>query len=80
MTGGGALDTALLEAHARGDRGALIGLYDRAADEAEAAGDRDRAAFFATHAWVFALEAGDPRAAALRARLQDWGRVDGEKT
>jgi hypothetical protein len=55
------LDAALLDAHARGDRAALIALY---ADAADAAMDPTARAFYLTHAYVFALEAGDPRAAA----------------
>lgn len=80
MRAGGweALNGALLEAHAKGDFGALIELYGQAADAAEANGDIDRAAFFATHAWIFALEAGDRRAATLRFRLLEWGKVDQE--
>jgi hypothetical protein len=60
------LDTALLDAHARGDRAALIALY---ADAADAAMDPTARAFYLTHAYVFALEAGDARAAPLKARL-----------
>ncbi|MBF9061302.1 hypothetical protein HKCCSP123_19145 [Rhodobacterales bacterium HKCCSP123] len=60
-----ALDAALLAAHARGDRAALIGLY---AEAAEAAQDT-AAAFYLTHAFVFALEAGNARAPVLKARL-----------
>ncbi len=73
-----ALNSALLKAHDSDDIPALIGLYARATDAAEAAGDVDRAAFFATHAWIFALEAGDARAVGLRARLLNWGKVDEE--
>jgi hypothetical protein len=65
-TARGALDAALIEAHARGDRAGLIALYAEAADTA---GDTRARAFYLTHAYVFALEAGDPRAAALKARL-----------
>jgi hypothetical protein len=53
-----ALDAALLAAHARGDRDALIGLYAQAADGAEAAGHADAAWFFRTQAYVFALDRG----------------------
>ena len=63
-----ALDTALLQAHAAGDRAALVTLYTQAADTSKTA-----RAFYLTHAYVFALEAGDPRAPALRARLVDLG-------
>jgi hypothetical protein len=67
---GAALDGALLDAHARGDRAALVGLYAEAADRADEA---RAAAFFLTQAYVFALETGDARAPALRARLVELG-------
>jgi hypothetical protein len=73
---GRALDAALLDAHARGDVTALIGLYARAADRAEQAGAAEPAAFFRTQAWVFALEAGDARAPCLHAALARAGRAD----
>ncbi|MCU4653532.1 hypothetical protein N8I71_11875 [Roseibacterium sp. SDUM158016] len=60
-----ALDAALLAAHARDDRAALIRLYAEASEAATGTA----AAFYMTHAYVFALEAGDPRSAMLRARL-----------
>jgi hypothetical protein len=66
-----ALDAALLAAHAAGDRAALIRLY---AEAAESAADPDAAGFYLTHAYVFALEAGAPEAAALHARLKGEGR------
>ncbi|QUJ77496.1 hypothetical protein KDD17_05760 [Sulfitobacter albidus] len=66
------LDAALLAAHAAGDRAALIALYTQAADAASG----DAAAFYLTHAMVFALEAGDPRADTLRARLLAEGREE----
>jgi hypothetical protein len=67
--GRAALDAALLRAHAAGDRTALAGLY------AEAAGTvaGPAAAFYLTHAYVHALEAGDPRAAVLKRQLVDLG-------
>ncbi|MXX90833.1 MAG: hypothetical protein F4213_06305 [Boseongicola sp. SB0677_bin_26] len=71
-----ALERELLAAHESGEGNALIGLYAAAADKAEASDDIDSAAFFLTHAWIFALERGDERAEALRARLASWGRVD----
>jgi hypothetical protein len=64
------LDAALLAAHAAGDQRALVGLYGTAGAQAAA----NAAAFYLTHAYVFALEAGDPRAAALHARLVEMGR------
>ncbi|MBM2577716.1 hypothetical protein JQC91_15520 [Jannaschia sp. Os4] len=59
----------LRAAHAAG-RG-LVPLYLRAAERA----DGDAAAFFLTHAWVHALEAGDAAAPALEARLRALGRA-----
>lgn len=68
--GRAALDAALLKAHAIGDRHALIGLYAEAADAAQ---DLRARSFYLTHAYVFALEAGDPRAPMLKARLVSEG-------
>ena len=65
------LDARLLAAHAEGDADALVTLYAAAA---EAANDADAAAFYLTHAHVFALEAGHPQTDALRARLIALGR------
>ena len=70
-----ALDDRLLAAHRAGDGRALAALYAEAAEAAEAAADPDAAAFFLTQALVFALEAGGPLAAPLRARLAEMGRI-----
>ncbi|AHM05406.1 hypothetical protein roselon_03135 [Roseibacterium elongatum DSM 19469] len=59
------LDAALLSAHETDDRAALIRLYAEAAEVS----DSPAAAFYLTQAFVFALEAGDPRAQSLRATL-----------
>jgi hypothetical protein len=67
------LDQALLAAHDSGDQQALIALYSAAADQAN---DPVAAGFYLTHAYVFALEAGDPRAAMLHQRLKDSGREE----
>lgn len=64
-----ALEAELLAAHAAGDVPRLIAGYTKAADQAEGAGEVDRACFLLTYAWVFALEAGDARANELKARL-----------
>ncbi|MFZ7090616.1 hypothetical protein [Primorskyibacter sp. 2E233] len=61
----------LLAAHARNDRRALVGLYAQAADSVN---DLNAACFYLTHAYVFALELGDARAADLHARLVAEGR------
>jgi hypothetical protein len=68
------LENRLLAAHAAGDLGQLVRGYADAADIAEGAGDVSRACFFLTHAWIFALEAGDPLANSLRMRLVAHGR------
>ena len=60
-----------MAAHAAGDLGALVTLYTQAADQA---GAPDAAAFYLTHAYVFALEQGHPDEDALRKRLVDQGR------
>ena len=72
--GGDRLHQRLLAAHAKGDLAVLSELYREAADAAQVAGDIDRAAFFLTHAWIFALDAGLPRAEGARAQLVAWGR------
>jgi len=66
------LQDRLLAAHACDDRAALVGLYTEAADTA---GDIDAACFFLTHAYVFALEEGDPASTTLFQRLKAEGRV-----
>ncbi len=66
-----ALDNALLAAHAADDSETLIKLYAQAADTAETA---DSAAFYLTHAYIFALESGHADAPALHQRLIDAGR------
>jgi hypothetical protein len=66
------LQDRLLAAHARDDRAALIGLYTEAADAAD---DLDAACFYLTHAYIFALEKGDPAAERLYHRLKTHQRV-----
>jgi hypothetical protein len=68
MTG---LQARLLAAHADNDRHALVALYQEAADTSA---DPVAQGFFLTHAYVFALELGDPRASDLHARLKAQGR------
>lgn len=65
------LDARLLRAHHDNDTGALVALYAEAADRATSDVARG---FYLTHAYIFALERGDPRAAALHARLKQMGR------
>lgn len=67
----GRLQDRLLAAHAAGDLPELVALYAEAADSAN---DRDASCFFLTHAYVYALDAGDARSGALHARLVACGR------
>ncbi len=69
---GAGLDARLLDAHARREGRALVALY---AEAAGAAPDPDAAAFYLTHAWIWALDTGSPEAEALRRRLAAEGRV-----
>lgn len=66
------LQDRLLDAHTREDRAALVMLYT---EVAEASDDIDAACFFLTHAYIFALELGDPAAKPLYLRLRGHGRV-----
>ena len=65
----------LLAAHAADDRAALIALYREASEAADTPVARN---FYLTHAYVFALEAGAPEAADLRARLVAYGAETAE--
>lgn len=65
------LDQALISAHLADDVDALIGLYQQAAKEADT---DDQKAFFLTHAYIFALERGDRRAASIQRELIAMGR------
>ncbi|UWQ60787.1 hypothetical protein K3722_20710 (plasmid) [Leisingera caerulea] len=69
------LDQALLKAHEDKDSAELVRLYTLAGDQAEAAGNIDAACFYLTHAFVFALEAGQPEAKELNRRLAARGRA-----
>ena len=71
-----ALDAALIAAHQAQDCSALVDLYWDAARAREATGDIDAACFFLTQAYVFALQADDPRAAQLHLRLNRHGREE----
>lgn len=70
------LDAALLDAHGRKDREALIELYTRAADAREAEGQTEAADFYLTHAYVFALEGGHVAALSLHTRLKEHGKEE----
>lgn len=66
------LDDRLLAAHAAGDQWALVGLYAKAADQANGV---DAACFFLTQAYIYGLELPHPDVPALFARLDAEGRV-----
>ena len=68
------LQVRLMSAHDARDLALLSELYTEAADLAELDGDIDRCCFFLTQAWVFAMDADDPKAKPLRARLIAYGR------
>lgn len=63
-------EARLLAAHAAGDLAALARLYEAAAEQATA----EAAAFYLTQAYIYALDAGDPAARRLHARLKLDGR------
>ncbi|MEL7230293.1 MAG: hypothetical protein AAGK38_10345 [Pseudomonadota bacterium] len=66
------LEAALLAAHRREDKQELMRLYHEAAQHYE--DDENRAAFYLTHAYIFALECGAPEAASLNRLLAQQGR------
>lgn len=67
-------DGELLRLEAARDCVRLTKIYDQAACEAERAGDTDRACFFWTHAYIWALEGGLDDAVRLRGKLAAFGR------
>ena len=65
------LDDRLLAAHEVGDKQALVTLYAEAAERADGVG---ATCFYLTHAYIYALDLGDPRARGLHKKLKDHGR------
>lgn len=63
------LDAALLLAHSTRDHAALVTLYCEAARHSIGTAQ----AFYLTHAYIFALELGDPRAPTLHDELVNLG-------
>ena len=57
-----------------GDLTRVVDIYLDGVAVKDAAGNKDSAGFLLTQAWIFALEAGDPRATEIRARLIAEGR------
>ena len=68
------LERRILAGHAAGDLAALAKLYCEAGLRAETRGELDRACFFFTQAYVYALDAGVPAATELKAKLVAHGR------
>ena len=69
-------DRRLEMAVAARDAETLVHLFTAAGDHFEAAGDIDAACFHLTQAYIWALEAGDPAAQGLHARLKARGREE----
>ena len=67
------LDDDLIAAHLRGDEQALVDLYERAAHLTQ---DVDSACFFATQAYIFALDCAHPKTMALHQFLCQHGREE----
>ncbi len=70
----GPLDALILAAHEAGDTIGLAKLYETAANGLEAEGKAAEAAFYLTHAYVFALESALDSQLRLRKRLVALGR------
>lgn len=71
------LDARLQEAARAGDTGALAQAYRHAAEIAAEDRNPDAAGFFLTHAYVWALVAGDePGARTMEQALRRQGRLD----
>lgn len=69
-----ALEKELLKTHQLDDSFQLVGLYQEAGQIKQAEGNIDAAAFYITHAYVFALESGHPAEQELRQFLVRHGR------
>jgi len=75
MNTGADLQQRMLRAHEAGDVSVLPTLYIEAARLRETQGDTDAACFFYTHAYVYALDAGDEFIAGeARSKLKAHGR------
>jgi len=66
------LESAILCAHTKGHGETLAKLYAEAAHTY--IDDQDRAAFYLTQAYVFALEAGMQEALIYHTQLKSWGK------
>lgn len=68
------LHRLVLDAHEQNDTALLADLYGQAADNAEESGQKDKACFYLTQAYIFALDSGLAVAANYNRRLADHGR------
>jgi len=68
------IDNALLVAHADGDKPALAALYKQAGQVCLADGNIEAGCFYLTHAYIFALDCGQPDARDLHRILVSFGR------
>lgn len=66
------LHSALLDAHSRDDKAALVTLYSQAADQA---GSVDERCYFLTQAYIYALDCAHPNAASLQDALAAQSRI-----
>ena len=69
------LEARLQAAHATNDQAELVMHYSKAADLACEDKAFDEAAFFLTHAWIFALESGHEMSERLADRLRAMGKL-----
>ncbi len=67
------LNDAILNAHDQRDQRALVDLYHQAAQSAQ---NIDEACFFATQAYIFALDTGHAKTAELHRFLCDHNREE----
>jgi hypothetical protein len=70
------LDDTLVAAHAAQDKSMLVSLYRQAGDQMLDLGKVDAACFYLTHAYIFALDTGDPSADTIHQILVDYGREE----
>ncbi len=71
-----ALDAALLRAHEQNDMEQLVILYRQAGLSCLDVNDVDAGCFYLTHAYIFALETGTPKADELHEILVAYGREE----
>lgn len=68
------LDDEIMQAHGKDDRHRLCGLYLKAGEVKEAAGEIDAACFLFTQAYVYGLETGNEDRMKAQAKLIAYGR------